>query len=86
MISGTFENNSFDLLTFRDNNTFEIPDDDGNVRKLNCNERYYASSEITWLLKMLGMKKIEIWGYETGNYARKLISVNDFEMLVISSK
>jgi SAM-dependent methyltransferase len=86
MVSGTFENNSFDLLTFRDNNRFEIPDDNGNIRKLDCNERYYAPSEITWLLKTLGMKDIEIWGCKTGNYTRKPISVNDFEMLVISKK
>jgi hypothetical protein len=86
MVSGTFENNTFDLLTFRDNNRFEIPDDNGNIRKLDCNERYYAPSEITWLLKTLGMKDIEIWGCKTGNYTRKPISVNDFEMLVISKK
>jgi len=86
MVSGTFENHSFDLMTFRDRNLMEIPDDDGNNRKLDCNERYYAPSEITWLLQTLKMKDIEIWGCETGNFQKKKLAVKDFEMLVISEK
>ena len=84
--SGIYEQNSFDLTTFRDRNTYEIPDDDGNIRKLDCNERYYAPSEITWLLKTLHMKNIGIYGCEVGNYYRKKLTVKDFEMLVISEK
>lgn len=86
MVSGSFENHSFDLMTFRDRNFMEIPDDDGNNRKLDCNERYYAPSEISWLLKTLEMKNIEIWGCVTGNFQKKKLTVNDFEMLVISEK
>lgn len=86
IVTGSFENHSFDIMTFRDKNQMEIPDDDGNVRKLDCNERYYAPSEIKWLLKSLGMKNIEIWGCEIGNFQKKKLSVNDFEMLVISEK
>ena len=33
--------------------------DDGNEFS-ECNERYYVPCEITWLLKSLGYKKIEI--------------------------
>lgn len=84
--TGTLENHSFDLMTFRDQNILEIPDDDGNMRKLDCNERYYAPSEINWLLKTLGMKNIKIWGCETGNFQKKKLGINDFEMLVISEK
>jgi hypothetical protein len=86
MVEGSYKNHTFELLTFRDKNTFEIPDDDGVNRKLECNERYYAPSEITWLLKSLGMQKVEIWGCETGNYSRKPITVNEFEMLVICER
>ena len=66
--------------------SLEIPDDDGNNRKLDCNERYYAPSEITWLLKTLEMKDIEIWGCETGKFQKRKLTVSDFEMLVISEK
>lgn len=86
IVSGDFKNHSFNILTLRDKNSFEIPDDDGKIRQLHCNERYYMPSEIMWMLKSLQMKNIEIWGCQTGNYARKELSINDFEMLVISSK
>ena len=64
----------------------EIPDDDENLRKLDCNERYYAPSEITWLLKSLDMKNIEIWGCQVGNFKKRVLEYNDIEMLVISEK
>ena len=85
-VSGSLANNSFDLNTFRDRNTFEFTDDDGNVKVLDCNERYYAPSEISWLLKSLVMKNIGIFGSKVGNYSRRQLSVNDFEMLVIAEK
>ena len=56
-------------------------------KELNCNERYYVPSEITWLLKSLGFKKIDIYGAKFGASSRsdKLIT-EDFEMLVIAKK
>jgi len=78
---------SFDLMTFRDYNTAVIEDDSGNKRELKCNERYYVPSEITWLLKSLGYKKIDILGAKLGAFSRndKLLT-DDFEMLVIAEK
>lgn len=86
IVSGAFEKHSFDLMTFRDRNTMEIPDDDGKMRKLDCNERFYSPPEITWLLKSLHMKNIEIWACEVGNYRKQKLDVNHFEMMVISEK
>jgi len=84
---GQSENNTFDLMTFRDHSTFEIVDDYGNQKTLNCNERYYAPSEITWLIKTLGYTKCDIYGCETGNFKRdKALTTEDFEMLVIAEK
>ncbi len=78
---------SFDLMTFRDINITTFTDDDGNKFDLECNERYYVPSEITWLLKSLNFKKIEIFGAKLGAFSRndKLTS-NDFEMLVVAEK
>jgi hypothetical protein len=73
-------------MTFRDKNRMEITDDDGNIRKLDCNERYYAPSEISWMLKSLGMQDIGIYGCDVGKFSRDKLSVNNFEMLVISEK
>jgi 2-polyprenyl-3-methyl-5-hydroxy-6-metoxy-1,4-benzoquinol methylase len=78
---------SFDLMTFRDYNTVVFEDDSGNKRELKCNERYYVPSEITWLLKTLGYKKIDIFGAKLGTYSRNdKLTTEDFEMLVVAEK
>lgn len=76
---------SFDLMTFRDHNTVVFEDDAGNKKELKCNERYYVPSEISWLLKTLGYKKIEIFGAKLGAFSIKdKLTPEDFEMLVIA--
>jgi hypothetical protein len=83
----TYRSNTFDLMTFRDHNITSIEDDMGNIRELVCNERYYVPSEITWLLKSLGFKKIDIYGAKLGAYSREdKLTTEDFEMLVIAEK
>lgn len=78
---------SFDLMTFRDHNTAVFEDDSGNKRELKCNERYYVPSEITWLLKTLGFKKIDIFGAKLGAFSRSdKLTTDDFEMLVVAEK
>jgi 2-polyprenyl-3-methyl-5-hydroxy-6-metoxy-1,4-benzoquinol methylase len=83
----TFRSNTFDLMTFRDFNITEIKDDLGNKKILECNERYYVPSEITWLLRSLGFKKIDIYGAKLGAFSRNdKLTTEDFEMLVIAEK
>ena len=78
---------SFDLMTFRDHNTAAFDDDSGNKRELKCNERYYVPSEITWLLKTLGFKKIDLFGAKLGAYSRNdKLTTEDFEILVVAEK
>jgi SAM-dependent methyltransferase len=77
--------NSFDLMTFRDNNITTFEDDMGNIKELLCSERYYMPSEITWLLKSLNFKTISIYGAKLGAFSREdLLTTEDFEMLVIA--
>lgn len=84
---GQSSGNTFDLMTFRDLSVYEIEDDHGNKKSLNCNERYYVPSEMTWLLKSAGFRKSEIFGCKLGAFSRNnLLSTEDFEMLVISEK
>jgi 2-polyprenyl-3-methyl-5-hydroxy-6-metoxy-1,4-benzoquinol methylase len=79
--------NSFDLKTFRETSTFEVLDDDGNKKTLSCNERYYIPSEISWYLKSLHFKTIDIYGCELGAFSRsKELTTDDFEMLVVAVK
>jgi len=78
---------SFDLMTFRDYNTTTVEDDNGKQKELNCNERYYVPSEITWLLKSLNFGSIDIFGANLGAYSRNdMLTTENFEMLVIAIK
>ncbi|MGE0087180.1 MAG: class I SAM-dependent methyltransferase [Desulfococcaceae bacterium] len=78
---------SFDLMTFREHNTVCIEDDLGNKKELQCNERYYVPSEITWLLKTLNFKTVDIYGAHLGAFSRNdKLSAEDFEMLIIAQK
>jgi len=82
-----YSNNTFDLMTFRDHNITEVVDDFGNKKALNCNERYYVPSEITWLLKSLNFNTIDIFGAKLGAFSRSdKLTTNDFEMLIIVEK
>jgi 2-polyprenyl-3-methyl-5-hydroxy-6-metoxy-1,4-benzoquinol methylase len=82
-----YESHHFDVLTMRDYNTTTFTDDDGNICELECNERYYMPSEITWLLNSLGFRKVEIFGAKLGAYSRNdRLTDEDFEMLVIAER
>ncbi len=84
---GQYSGLSFDLMTFRDYSVYETEDDNGNKKVLNCNERYYVPSEITWLLKSIGFKKSEIFGCKLGAFSRNdRLTTEDFEMLVVAEK
>lgn len=81
------QENTFDLLTFRNFSTITITDDGGNKKNLQCNERYYAPSEITWLLKSLGFESIAIHGCHIGDFSRNNnLTIENLEMLVIAQK
>lgn len=83
----TYRNNTFDLMTFRDHNITEVVGDSGNKKSLTCDERYYVPSEITWLLKSLSFKAIDIFGATLGAFSRNdKLTTKDFEMLVIAEK
>ncbi len=81
------ETSSFDFMTFRDYNRTSIIDDNGKKKEYDCNERYYTPPEITWLLKSLGFKNINIFGAKLGAFSRNdKLTTADFEMLVIAEK
>jgi 2-polyprenyl-3-methyl-5-hydroxy-6-metoxy-1,4-benzoquinol methylase len=78
---------SFDLMTFREHSTIYAEDDHGNKKELQCNERYYVPSEITWMLKTLSFRRIDIYGAKLGAFSRNdELSTEDYEMLVIAEK
>ena len=83
----TCDDLSFDLMSFREYSSINVEDDLGNKKKIQCNERYYVPSEITWLLKTLNFQTIDIFGAKLGAFSRSdRLSTEDFEMLVIAKK
>ena len=85
--NATYHTGTFDIMTFRDINTMVFEDDYGNKKELRCNERYYVPSEITWLLKTLKFKNINICGARLGAFSRDdKLTTGDFEMLVIAER
>jgi 2-polyprenyl-3-methyl-5-hydroxy-6-metoxy-1,4-benzoquinol methylase len=78
---------TFDLMTFRDHSVTTVVSDSGVSKELHCNERYYVPSEISWLLKSLKFKTIEIFGAKNGQFSRShALTAEDFEMLVVARK
>ncbi len=85
--NASYRKNTFDLMTFRDHNVTTLEDDQGNIKVLTCNERFYVPSEITWLLKTVGFNQIDIYGAKLGAFSREdKLTTEDFEMLVIAEK
>ena len=84
---GILSENTFDLMAFRDYSVYETEDDEGRKIRLQCNERYYVPSEITWLLKTLNFHTIDIFGAKLGAFSRDdKLTTEDYEMLVIAKK
>jgi ubiquinone/menaquinone biosynthesis C-methylase UbiE len=77
---------SFDLMTFREKSTVEIVDDSGKKKEITSSERYYIPSEMTWLLKSLGFKQVDLYGCQTGKFSRGIpLGTENFEMLAIAN-
>jgi SAM-dependent methyltransferase len=82
-----FNDNGFDLMTFRKTSVLKIKDDSGKEKEMICNERYYCPSEISWYLKSLNFRDIGIYGCKLGAFSRNdKLSKDDFEMLVVAKK
>ncbi|MCI0499933.1 MAG: hypothetical protein L0Y36_09690 [Planctomycetales bacterium] len=82
-----YRSDTFDLMTFRESSAITVQDDAQNKKELHCNERYYVPCEITWMLKTLGFKTIDIFGAKLGAYSRNdKLTPEDFEMLVVAGK
>ncbi len=81
------ESQNFDLMTFREKSTLEATDDSGKPLRLECDQRYYTPSEMTWLLKSAGFGEVAIFGAELGAFSRtRPLTTEDFEMLVVARR
>jgi hypothetical protein len=85
--NATYYSTTFNFMTFSARNIMEIVDDSGIKKTLDCNERYYVPYEITWILKLFGFRKIDMFGAKFGAFSRnEKLTTEDFKMLVIAEK
>jgi 2-polyprenyl-3-methyl-5-hydroxy-6-metoxy-1,4-benzoquinol methylase len=81
------EGHAFDLTTFRMRSRLAARDDHGRPIEIDCDERWYIPSELTWLLKQAGFASVEIFGAKLGAFSRSdALTPDDFEMLAVAAK
>jgi len=81
------EESTFDLVTFREAETFSVTDDSGRAMTITSSERFYVPPELTWLLKSAGFEAVELYGCMPGQYNReRRPNPDDFEMMAIARK
>lgn len=81
------EGHAFDLMTFRMRSRLKTPDDHGRPIEIDCDERWYIPSELTWLLRQAGFAPVEIFGAKLGAHSRSdVLTPDDFEMLAVAVK
>ena len=74
-------------MTFRMRSKLKTPDDHGHPIDIDCDERWYIPSELTWLLRQAGFASVEIFGAKLGAFSRSdALTPDDFEMLAVAVK
>jgi SAM-dependent methyltransferase len=79
--------NTFDLMTFRDRAIYEVVDDNGRKKTMETDERYFAPSELTWLLKSAGFREVGLFGSHLGAFSREHpLTTEDYEVLAVATR
>jgi len=87
LVEAVSEGHDFALLTFRMRSRLETVDRRGRPIKLECDERWYIPSELTWLLKQAGFAAVDVFGAKLGAFSRAdKLTPDDFEILAVAVK
>jgi hypothetical protein len=87
LAEGASEGHDFDLMTFRMRSKIKTYDGQGRALDIDCDERWYIPSELTWLLKQAGFSTVGIFGARLGAFSRAdPLTPNDFEILAVATK
>lgn len=60
--------------------------ENGNQEELLCSNRYYTFPEIKLILENIGFQVVDGYGCATGNFQKREIEFDDFEILVFAQK
>jgi len=78
---------TYDREPFRMRSRLKAPDDHGCPIEIDCDERWYIPSELTWLLRQAGFASVGIFGAKLGAFSRSdVLTPDDFEMLGVAVK
>jgi 2-polyprenyl-3-methyl-5-hydroxy-6-metoxy-1,4-benzoquinol methylase len=84
LVDAASAGHDFDLLTFRMRSRLQTVDQHGRPIEVDCDERWYVPSELTWLLKQAGFAAVEIFGAKLGAFSRSdRLTPDDFEILAV---
>jgi hypothetical protein len=60
--------------------------EDGSAIELSCANRYYTFPEMKLMLELAGFEVVDAWGCTAGDFQKKPVELDDFEMLIVSRK
>ena len=66
--------------------TEEYKNELGEVKSVKASNRYYTFAEITNLLKLVGLDVLDGWGCIAGDFSKKELELDDFEILLLAEK
>ena len=85
--AAAYDRESFTRGTDGECDFIEARDDHGRPIGIDCDERWYIPSELTWLLRQAGFASVGIFGAKLGAFSRaNVLTPDDFEMLAAAVK
>lgn len=49
-------------------------------------ERGFVATELTLLFRLAGMSVVNIWGGTAGNWGRRTLDLDEFEIMIVAAK
>ena len=77
------EQGQFDPLTMT-KSTYHSPGE--GLPAIRLRERAFTPTEITLLFQLAGMNVLNIWGGTAGNWGKRAIELDEFEIMVVAQK
>lgn len=79
------ENGTFDPITMTDSNTIDYDTPEGR-RTFTSRERGYVPTELSFLARTAGFEVTNIWGGTAGNWGRRQVELDEFEIMMVAKK
>lgn len=78
-------NGAFDPITMAETSVMELDTPEGK-KSVKLRERGYVPTELSLLLSIAGLEVRGIWGGTAGNWGRRVIELDEMEIMVVAAK